>query len=437
MIGGLKTLSRYLLLDFIGPLLLALLVLTFILLMDRLFLLIDLLVRKGVSTGVVGELVLLSIPFTMTVSTPLSMLIAAVMSCGRASHDNEIAALRSAGIQVFRVFIPVVILGVALGGLMLYFNGYVAAEANYRLRNLMMDLAIKKPAIRIEPGVFLQDFEGYTIYIGALDERTSRIRDIRIYDRTQGGTPDLIVAPRGTIGTTPDEKYLTLTLDSGAVHQYLGDSKYRRLEFKEHIINLPFNEDLVRKDREYRGNREMTLPALAKRMRAAAGDVKTEARNVREITKKGKLMAGDSMRLDETRTRLRFKQRELDRLSTEANKRYSLAFSCFLFLFFGAPLGILLRRGGLGIGFLVGLLFFAAFYVLILAGEELANAGRLSPFLSMWLGNIILLPVIVELCARAFFERSFVRQAWRWLHDPSGGHDPNRRDSGSCPPTHP
>ena len=383
--------------------------------MDRLFLMIDLLVRKGISAGTVGELILLSFPFVMTVSTPLAMLIAAVMSYGRASHDNEIAALRTAGVQVFRIFIPVMVAGAALCALMVYFNGYVAAEASFRMRNLMMDLATKKPAIRIEPGVFLQDFEGYTIYIGAMDEKTSRIRDVRIYDRTQGGVPDLIVAPRGAIGSTPDEKYLILTLDSGAVHQYLGDGKYRRLEFKEHVINLPFNEDMVRKDREYRGNREMTLSGLAQRMKSSGADVKAQGKVVKDVLKKGKLTPGDSMRLDEERTKLKFKQREMDRLSTEVNKRYSLAFSCFLFLFFGAPLGILLRRGGMGIGFLVGLIFFAVFYILLLAGEELANSSRLSPFVGMWLGNLILFPVTVELCARTFFEHSFVDRAWRWL----------------------
>jgi lipopolysaccharide export system permease protein len=407
-------------LDFIGPLLLALLVLTFILLMDRLFLMIDLLVRKGIGFALVGELIALSLPYVLTISMPLAMLIGAVMSYGRASHDNEIAAGRAAGIVMFRVFVPVIGLGALLCGLMVYFNGYVAAEASFRLRNLMMDLATKKPAIRLEAGVFLQDFEGYTIYIGELNEKTSRVADVRIYDRTQGGTPDLIVAPRGRIGTTPDERYLTLTLDSGAIHEYLGDNKYRRLEFVEHIINLPLDQDFVRKDREYRGNREMTLTSLAQRTRAGSVDLKAQLKVVRDIHKRGRLTPGDSVRLDEEATKLQGKRRELDRLNIEVHKRYSLAFSCFLFLFFGAPVGILLRRGGLGIGFLVGLLFFAGFYILLLAGEELANSGRLSPFVGMWLGNIILLPVTIELVARTFFEYSLigrilpvVRGLWR------------------------
>jgi lipopolysaccharide export system permease protein len=409
-----KILPRRQLVDFIGPFLMALVVLTFILLMDRLFLMIDLLVRKGISAPTVGELVLLSMPFTMTVSTPLAMLIAAVMSYGRASHDNEIAALRTAGIPAFRVTIPLMIAGAALCGVMVYFNGYVAADSSFRMRNLMMDLATKKPALRIEPGVFLQDFEGYTIYIGAMDEKTSRIRDVRIYDHSQSGVPDLIVAPRGIIGSTPDEKYLTLTLDSGAVHQYLGEGKYRRMEFKEHVINLPYNEDLVRKDREYRGNAEMTLSGLATRMKSARNDLNAQGKIVKGILQKGKLLPGDSMRLDEERTKFRFKHREMDRLNIEVNKRYSLAFSCFLFLFFGAPVGILLRRGGMGIGFLVGLIFFAVFYILLLAGEEMANSGRLSPFVGMWLGNLLLFPVTVELSARTFFEYSFVQRIVRF-----------------------
>jgi lipopolysaccharide export system permease protein len=413
----LKTLPRYLLLDFIGPFLLAVFVLTFVLLMDKLFLMIDLLVRKGIGAGTVGELILLSLPFTMSVSTPLGMLIAAVMSYGRASQDNEIAAIRTAGIQVFRVFIPVLIAGVALAGLMVYFNGYVVADAGFRLRNLMMDMATKRPAIRVEPGVFMTDFEGYTIFIAAMNEKTSAIQDVRIYDRTSAGTPDLIVAPKGSLTATPDERYLVLRLDSGAVHQYLGDGKYRRVEFNEHVINLPFNEDLQRKDRDYRGNREMTLRDLDKRMKGMSGEIKTQQKALNALlkSKKAPYNQADSIRVGEERTKLRYKQKELDRFATEANKRYSLSFSCFLFLFFGAPLGILLRRGGLGTGFLVGLIFFAVYYIMLVGGEDLATSGKLSPFLGMWLANIILLPVTLELCMRTFLEYSIIDHLRRWF----------------------
>jgi len=411
----LKTLARSLLLDFVGPFLFALFALTFILLMDRLFLMIDLLVRKGIPLSVVAELVVLSMPFVMTISTPLAMLIAAVICYGRASQDNEIAAIRSAGIQVFRVFVPVVGLGIALFGLMVWFNGYVAAESNFRLRNLMMDMATKRPAIRIEPRVFMTDFEGYTIYIGTMNEKTSQVTDVLIWDRTQSGTPDLIVAPRGNVAATADEQYLKVVLDSGELHQSLPDRKYRRLAFREHTIYLPLNEELVRRDREYRGNREMTLTNLEQRRRTASQDLAAQRKTIGEILKKAKLTIGDSIRLNEQRNNLRVKQRELGRYHIEINKRYSLAFSCFLFLFFGAPLGILLRRGGLGVGFLVGLLFFAAFYILLLAGEELAGSGRLSPFFGMWLGNILLLPAILELCGRTFFDYSFLDLIWYHL----------------------
>jgi lipopolysaccharide export system permease protein len=307
--------------------------------------------------------------------------------------------------------------GVALAGLMLYFNGYVVADSSFKLRNLMMDMATKRPAIRVEPGVFMTDFQGYTIYIGTINEKTSAITDIRIYDRTQAGTPDLIVAPKGTLTATPDEKYLVLTLDSGAIHEYLGGDKYRRVEFGEHVINLPYNEDLEHKDRDYRGNHEMTLTALDKQIDQMRKDAKSQAKVVRDLerNKKGPWNQADSIRIGEEVTKLRYKQRDIGRLATETNKRWSLSFSCFLFLFFGAPLGILLRRGGLGTGFLVGLLFFAAFYILLVGGEDLASTGKVSPFLGMWLGNIILLPVTVELCARTFLEYSIIGHLGSWF----------------------
>lgn len=412
-----KTLARYLLFDFIGPFLLSVTVLTFILLMDKVFLMIDLLVRKGIGAAAVGQLILVSLPPTMTVTTPVGMLIASVMCFGRASQDNELAAVRTAGIQVFRVFVPVMLAGVALAGLMVYFNGFVAADASFKLRNLMMDMATKRPAIRVEPGVFMTDFQGYTIYFGTINEKTSEITDIRIYDRTQGGTPDLIVAPKGRLTSTPDEKYLVLTLDSGAIHQYLGEDKYRRVDFTEHVINLPYDEDLQHTDRNYRGNQEMTLTALNRQMGQLLKDAKAQQKVVHDLikNKKGPWNQADSIRIGEEVTKLGYKQKDVSRLATEVNKRWSLSFSCFLFLFFGAPLGILLRRGGLGAGFLVGLLFFAAFYILMVAGEDLATSGKLSPFIGMWLANILVLPVTVELCARTFLEYSIIGHFRSWL----------------------
>jgi lipopolysaccharide export system permease protein len=100
---------------------------------------------------------------------------------------------------------------------------------------------------------------------------------------------------------------------------------------------------------------------------------------------------------------------EIVRSITEVHKRFSLAFSCFFFMLFGVPLGLWLRRGGIGTGFIVGLVFFAIYYILLLAGENLSENGKLSPFLGMWLPNLILVLPVIELSSRSFFEISFLQ----------------------------
>jgi lipopolysaccharide export system permease protein len=111
------------------------------------------------------------------------------------------------------------------------------------------------------------------------------------------------------------------------------------------------------------------------------------------------------------RSRVRYKNLEVARYQVELQKRLSLAFSAFFFVLFGAPLGLLLRRGGVGTGFIVGLIFFALYYILLLAGENMAESGRLSPFVGMWLPNIILVLPVTELFLRAFYEKSLLRLA--------------------------
>ncbi|MEO0093533.1 MAG: LptF/LptG family permease, partial [candidate division WOR-3 bacterium] len=121
-----------------------------------------------------------------------------------------------------------------------------------------------------------------------------------------------------------------------------------------------------------------------------------------------------NFQIQEIETKVRYKWQELNRYLVETHKKFSLAFSCFFFLFFGAPLGILLRRGGIGFGFIVGLIFFAIYYILLIAGEELADSGRLSPFIGMWLPNLFLLPIVVELFLRTFWEKSVIRFIKGW-----------------------
>ena len=419
-------LQRYALKQFVVPFLLAIVVLAFVLLMDRLFLLADLLVRKGVPVLVVGEVMMLSLPFVASVCTPLGSLISGVITYGRMAQDNEIRVVRAAGIRGMRIFLPTVIACAILMVAMVGFNSWVVPESQHRVRNLLTDVARKKPALRMREGVFMNDFSGYMIYIGSIDERNSRVERVAIFERRKANKePGFVTAPRGEISYTPDDRYMILTLYDGEMHEIGDGESYRRMTFTRHVINVRMDEDLVRRDREYRSDQELMLPQLIVRI----GELRGEKAEIQERVDEAEAKAheGEAQRLkfEELETRARYKQLEIARYETELYKKMSLAFSCFFFLLFGAPLGILLRRGGIGTGFIVGLVFFAVYYVLLLAGQNLADSGRLPPLVGTWLPNILLVPAVVELGSRAFFERPVF---WRFRVWRSGsGRIPRRR----------
>ncbi len=398
-------LQRYALKQFIAPFFLAIFILAFVLLMDRLFLLADLLVRKGVDVRIVLEIMVLSLPFVLSVCAPLGSLISGVMTFGRMAQDNEVRVVRAAGIPVARVFVPTAAACAVLMLGMVGFNGFAVPEAQHRVRNLLTDVARKKPALRVREGVFMDDFGSYLIYIGAIDERQSRVKNVAIFERRQGDkTPGFVTAADGEISYTDDDRYMVMTLYDGEMHELGEEGKYRRLEFRRHVINVEMDADLIRRDREYRSDQEMSLLQLAAQVRSMRRDYADIGRQVAAARAEAVNEPG-RLKLDELVTRQRYKRLEMARYEAEFHKALSIAFSCFFFALFGAPVGILLRRGGVGTGFIVGLVFFALYYVLLLAGQNFADSGRLSAVVGMWLPNILLLVPVLELGSRALYER--------------------------------
>jgi len=410
-----KVLYRQTLKDFIGPFILAVVVMAGILLMDKIFLLIDLLVKKGIGFWVVAELMFYSLPFVMSFSIPIGILIASVMVFGRITHDNELIAIRSSGINplsLFKPFLPVIVL---ITLFMVYFNGFILPEASHRARNLITDIAQKKPSVRIYEGVFIEDFPGYIIYLGSIDDRTGKVNDITIWEqKSRGEPPILIKAESGQISTSADECYFIIELDEGEISELVSPDKYRHLSFERHQINLEIDLDFIRRERKFRSNREMILTELYKRV----GTLNTERQSIRQEIDKLKQSPVNEVtgfHLEDAQNKLRHKTNEYKKFLTELNKRYALAFSGIVFLFFGAALGMLLKRSGLGTGFVVGLLFFAVYYIIFIAGEEFAQSGRAPVFVSVWFANLILILVTLELLSYVTIERWYIGQVIRRL----------------------
>ena len=390
-----------------------------ILLLDKVFLLVDLLVSKGVSILLVGELMISSLPFVLSFCVPIGILIASVMVLGRLAHDNELTAIRSAGINPIRLFKPLVLFTVIVMIIMIFFNSYVLPEAIHHARNLITDIAQKKPAIRIYEGVFLEDFPGYKIYIGSIDDRTGKIADVTIWEKnTDAPQPTLIKSKTGQITTSPDEKYFIIQLDSGEISELVSQDKYRHLTFNTHQINLPIDIEFTRRERKYRSDRELILTDLYQKVSHIRSDLKNLNNEIKKL-RQNQESEVNKFHLEDASTKLRYKRNEYNQYSSEIEKKYALAVSCLIFLFFGAGLGILIKRSGLGVGFIIGLIFFAIYYILFIAGEEFSDAGRVPPFIGVWLGNLLLIPITLELLSYVGFEYFFLKELFlhvkKWI----------------------
>jgi len=407
----LKLIDRYILKDFLGPFVVSTVALTFILLMDQLFKLVDLIVRKGINIWIVAQVFFLSLPFVIAFTAPMGVLIAAIMVFGRLSSDNEITALRIQGLSFLKLTTWPLVFSVTLFFFLVVFNNTVLPESNHRVRNLLLDVSSKKPAIRLPEGVFASEFPGYTIYIGRKDEKTNRVFDVTVYDNTNN---IFITAPRGEIVVSPDERVLTFVLYDGENHELVEGDRYRRVVFGRYEINLPLNTELIRKERLYRSDREMTYGML----RTKATDAKKEIRSLKKEIGELEVQVGSDtvklvcretakIRVEQRRSELHFKFKQYNRFLVEIYKKVSIPFVCIIFLLLGAGVGNTVKRGGM-LGVLISILLFSLYYILILVGEELADRNTISPLLGMWLPNFVMSVFALDFLYHAEYEQSFI-----------------------------
>ena len=405
-----RLIDRYFIREFIPPFVFSIFALTFILLMDQLFRLIDLFVRKGLPLDIVGQILIYTLPLIVSYTAPMAILVAIVMNFGRFAQDNEILALKTNGLSFFSIMKAPFMFTLLFMIFLILFNNYILPESNHRVRNLMLDVSRKRPAVRLPEGIFTNEFPGYTIYIGKKDERHSKIYDVTIYDLKNGL---MITAPNGELKDFEETDILQFILYNGELHQLIDQVKYQRTEFSKQTINIKINTDIVRKERKHRNENELNVNGL----RVEIEKAKREIDNLKsDITKFGNeainsYMEGDMHGYDVARfqiekklSTLKGKMRRHSRYEIEINKKFSLAFACLVFVIIGAPFGYLFKRGGIA-GILLGILLFSSYYILVLAGEEFADRRGFSSFWAMWLPNLILLAFGMCLFIFAEYER--------------------------------
>ncbi len=426
------TLDRYILRSHIPPYLFSLILITFIFIMDFIIRYLDMFIDKGVGFFVVLEFFILSLGHMFALIIPMSVMPATLMAFGQFASENEVTAMRATGISLYRMITPVVIASLFLGAGLVYYQNNILPESNHRLMSLMIDIGKMKPTLEIKENIFSTAIEGYTILVREKDDRTGRIKDIQIFRSKKGTVPVTIVADRGKMSFIESENVLRFELEDGEIHEMPDPSDistYRKTLFSNFTINIRDTErGLERSRRSYRGDREMSSRMMRDKVAGFKKEILNYSRDMHISAEKemvgtlSRVIAFDAFAVDdmerpetptsraERRTQQNAKnpaekqmyaletilrritglEDQISKYEVEIHKKYSIPFSCIIFVLLGAPLAIMSGKKGMTMSIAFSIMFFLIYYVFLITGETLADRRLLEPWLAMWLPNIIL-----------------------------------------------
>lgn len=427
----LRILTRYLLRAHLGPFLFSLSVLTGLLLINTVAKRFEDLAGKGLGIGVIAEVFALSVPFTLALTLPMSVLVAVLYAFSQFSADNEITALKASGVSLIRLSLPLFVVGLLLTGGMLYFNDRILSESNYRLKGLLIDIARKSPTLELKEQVINEirtdgTQSRYYLQPARIDAATNRLYDVVIYDLSAAESERTIYADSGWMAFNGARTDLFLTLYDGLIHERDGaePARFNRVYFKEQVIRIPeIGNQLERLGGGSRGDREMTVGMLAEqvqRRRDELAEVKTQARQ--EALTAVRVALGEMpaveygeeggarrqtqeiefkrLESEARRTMLQFQgyqqragqlQNGINEYSVEYHKKFAIPFACIVFVLIGAPLAVRFPRGGVGMVIAFSLVVFAIYWSGLTGGEQLGDKGIIPPFWAMWLANFVFL----------------------------------------------
>lgn len=374
IIFSVKTLDRMILKQTVPPFLGALATFSVIMLLDRMFDLMDLLIRKGVPVATVGLVVAYTMPFILAFTAPMAVLVAILVAFGRMAQDNEVLAAKALGISSKRLAVGPFIGAVVLTGFLFWANNYLVPEANHRLKTLLMEIGQKRPIAQIKKGLFTQ-IEGYLVYVEDKDDRTGAIEDVKIQELS-GDEPKTIIAKRGRVFVSGDT-VMVFALEDGEVHQTIGRDKgvYRVMCFERYRMKIPMNPEMLREERKFRADKEKLLPQLAR-------EIGEQEKHLRKLGQDPSARKSVQMRMAQ--------------IWVELHKRLALPVAGLIFVLLGVPIAVITRRGGYGTAFGVSFFVFVLYYIMLLSGEQLSNRGVL-PHPVIWFPNLLFVGLAVWL----------------------------------------
>ncbi|MDD5680233.1 MAG: LptF/LptG family permease [Candidatus Omnitrophica bacterium] len=355
-----KILRDYILREMFPPLLLSMFIITFAFLVGNLVKLADFVINKGVELIYVGEIFLFLIPNLLSFTIPMGLLTATLLAFGRLSSDNEIEAMRATGINLYKIALPAITLGLIFSLLSVPLNDKIVPRTHYKTRMLIKELGMRKPATYLEAGTFIRGFKDYILFIYEIKYAKDKtiFTNIRIYQPQKDAPTRTIVARGGELIPLPDKNAIKLKLTDGTIEEPnpTNPKNLYKLNFKTYYLTM-FIDDTTMQE-SGKKTKEMTFDELKD--------------NIAELKKSG---------IDPTP------------LQRRLHKRIAECFASFAFVLIGIPLAINTRRSEKSIGFGISLALIVIYWLLSALGTVFVTKDILPIWLAMWFGNIVLIVI--------------------------------------------
>ncbi|MFI5152043.1 MAG: LptF/LptG family permease [Chitinophagales bacterium] len=465
-----KKLDKLIIKAFIGPFIATFFITLFVLVLQFFWLYIDDIVGKGLDMFTIGRFILYVCATLVPLALPLAVLLSSIMTFGNLGETFELVAIKSAGIPLLRFMRPLFFLCIFICGIAFLFNNYIIPVATLKMQTMKYDIIVSKPAFDIKEGVFYDKIDGYVIKIGKKGKDGSSIRDIIIYQQNLGLQDVVIVAEKGRMIITPDKKFLEFDLQNGWNYRERGprmttNTEFIQMGFKDYKKVFDLSSFKLNKtdDSAFKNNYQMlnmrqlnkaidsskktadsykkkfisdfriflpslryldsgwtgsksTVPAKADSIKYVLPDSArpyTLDRSISTVSSIKSSLEQYSLLYENEKKNLRLNQIAWHEKITES-------IACLVLFLIGAPLGSIIRKGGIGLPLIFAVVFFVIYYLLNNFGKKFVKSDVLDPFTGMWLSTYVLLPIGFFLIYKALhdsqlFNKEFYYRTFRKL----------------------
>jgi len=473
-----KKLNSYILKSYASPFITTFFLVLFFLIMQFFWLYVDDLIGKGLSLWVIVKLLYYISLTLVPMALPLAILLSSIMTFGNLSENYELAAMKSAGVSLYRIMRPLIVLMMIMAVLTFYYSNYAIPYANFKSKNLLYNITKQKPSLNLKEGIFNTSIPGYSIRIKKKSgDNDQFIEGVIIYDHNSGrGNSKSITAEKGEMDLVAGGKYLKLSLIDGYMFEEASDTKRRKDRKRQPFTKTQFSKDVVYidlssfnmdniNDENFSNNYAMmniaqldkaidslqikyqeTTNNYYKKVNAKLrfNSIKIDSTNVEiaksNITENTNIAEVDTLNekykplytniilshfnnnnrkkddvikaaivqarrmydyLGEVKKTQDYRRETIAKHIMEIHRKYAFSYVCVVMFFIGAPLGAIIRKGGLGMPVVIAIVIFIFYHVMSLTAEKLGKAGEISPFWARWGPAFILTPFGLLLTRKA------------------------------------